>query len=170
LLLSATLFWLTLAFAGQSPSARPTQAFINKRVAEIMDKALQTGTSTTPDGVRVTPMRADASMEDMDEVKSFGIRAVAPLSEYLDSSNYRAQHLAVRMLGYIGEKEVIAPLSKAAVHSRSEIVRLSAVDCLGQQSWSEVAAVVKRVAASDPNLLVREEAQRVIDAHENDAK
>lgn len=109
-------------------------------------------------------------MEEMDQIKAFGDRAIAPLSRYFDTSNYRAQHLAVRILAYIGGKGVIAPLSKAAEHSPSEVVRLSAVECLGQQLWEDAAPVVKRVASNDSNPLVREHAQRVIAAHENASK
>jgi hypothetical protein len=47
---------------------------------------------------------------------------------------------------------VIAPLSKAAEHSPSEVVRLSAVECLGQQPWEDVSAAVKRVASSEIRL------------------
>jgi hypothetical protein len=162
----AVFFCLSVGAAGQSPGIKPSQEIINGRVAEIVENALQRGTGSTPQGVHVTPMRADISIEEMDQIKAYGDRAIPPLSAYLDTSNYRAQHLAVRILAYIGGKKVIAPLSKAAEQSSSEVVRLSAVDCLGQQLWEDAAPIVKRVASDDSNPLVREHAQRVIAAHE----
>ncbi|MCU1255416.1 MAG: hypothetical protein JWM83_1715 [Candidatus Angelobacter sp.] len=166
----AVFYCLSVGASGQSPEIKPTQEFINSQVTEIVENALQRGTGSTPEGVRITPMRAEVSMEEMDQIKAFGDRAIPPLSRYFDTSNYRAQHLAVRILAYIGGKEVIAPLSKAAEHSPSEVVRLSAVECLGQQLWEDVAPIVKRVASDDSNPLVREHAQRVIAAHENGSK
>jgi HEAT repeat protein len=171
LVLHCVVFYcLSVGAAGQSPGTKPSQEIINRRVAEIMDNALQRGTGSTPQGVRISPMRAEASMEEMDQIKAFGAEAIPPLSRYFDTSNYRAQHLAVRILSYIGGKGVIAPLTKAAEHSPSEVVRLSAVECLGQQLWEDAAPVVKRVASNDSNPLVREHAQRVIAAHENAPK
>jgi hypothetical protein len=158
-----------VAMAGaQISESQPSQDFINKRITEIVDSALQRGTGATPEGVRTTPMRAEASLKEMDEIKLYGTRAIAPLNAYLEGSNYRAQHLAVRLLSYIGGNEVTAPLSRAAEHSPSQIVRLTAVECLGQQNWEYVAATVKRIAASDSNQLVREHAQRVVLAHERE--
>lgn len=166
----AVLYCLRAGASAQSPEIKPTQEFINSQVTEIVENALQRGTGSTPEGVRITPMRAEASIEEMDQIKAFGDRAIPPLSGYFDTSNYRAQHLAVRILAYIGGKGVIAPLSKAAEHSPSEVVRLSAVECLGQQPWEDAAPTVKRVASDDSNPLVREHAQRVIAAHENAPK
>jgi hypothetical protein len=162
------LYCLSVGALGQSSEIKPTQEFINRQVTEIVENALQRGTGSTPEGVRITPMRAEISMEEMNQIKAFGDRAIPPLSGYLNTSNYRAQHLVVRILAYIGGKGVIAPLSKAAEHSPSEVVRLSAVECLGQQPWEDVSAAVKRVASGDLNPLVREHAQRVIAAHESE--
>jgi hypothetical protein len=170
LLHCAVLFCLSVGAAGQSPEIKPSQDLINRRVADIVEKALQRGTGSTPQGVRITPMRAEISLEEMDQIKAYGDRAIPALTGYFDTSNYRAQHLAVRILAYIGGKRVIAPLSKAAEQSSSEVVRLSAVDCLGQQLWEDAAPTVKRVASEDSNPLVREHAQRVIAAHENGPK
>jgi hypothetical protein len=164
----AVFYCLSVGASAQSPEIKPTQEFINKQVTEIIENALQRGTGSTPEGVRITPMRAEVSLEDMDRIKAFGDRAIPPLSGYFNTSNYRAQHLVVRILAYIGGKGVIAPLSKAAEHSPSEVVRLSAVECLGQQPWEDVSAAVKRVASGDLNPLVREHAQRVIAAHESE--
>jgi hypothetical protein len=162
------LYCLSVGALGQSSEIKPTQEFINRQVTEIVENALQRGTGSTPEGVRITPMRAEISMEEMNQIKAFGDRAIPPLSGYLNTSNYRAPHLVVRILAYIGGKGVIAPLSKAAEHSPSEVVRLSAVECLGQQPWEDVSAAVKRVASGDLNPLVREHAQRVIAAHESE--
>src|SRR5438270_78465 len=79
----AVLVCLSVAAAGQSPEIKPTQEFINRHVTEIVENALQRGTGRTPQGVRITPMRAEVSIEEMDQIKAFGDRAIPPLSGYL---------------------------------------------------------------------------------------
>lgn len=123
---------------------------------------LKQGVFTTDSGVRATTMRADMSLEELNEIKQYGDRAISPLSEYLRSPDYRAQHLAVQTLGYIGGKSVVKPLSFAAQESPSGAVRLAAVANLAQHPWQDVAEVIQRVAANDSDPGVKKEAQAII--------
>jgi HEAT repeat protein len=84
------------------------------------------------------------------------------LSKYLDSPDYRAQQLVVNLLGYIGGKAVVKPLSYAAERSDSSIVRSAAVANLGEQPWADVQEIIGRVAANDPDPLVKRDAQAMI--------
>jgi hypothetical protein len=85
----AVFYCFSVGASAQSPAIKPTQEFINRQVNEIVENALQRGTGSTPQGVRITPMRAEASMEEMDQIKAFGDRAIPPLSGYFNTSNYR---------------------------------------------------------------------------------
>jgi hypothetical protein len=81
------LYCLSVGALGQSSEIKPTQEFINRQVTEIVENALQRGTGSTPEGVRITPMRAEISMEEMNQIKAFGDRAIPPLSGYCNTSN-----------------------------------------------------------------------------------
>jgi HEAT repeat protein len=111
-------------------------------------------------------MRAVVSLQEMHEVETYGPRAVPVLASYFDSEDYRAQHLSVRLLSAIGGKAVIGPLTKAAERSPSDVVRLSAILCLGRENWDDVSAVIERAAASDESEIVRNTAQQVLTSHE----
>jgi hypothetical protein len=81
---------LTPEVTAQQQPEQPTQDHINNRIAQIMAHSLQQGVFTTSSGVRATLIKADISLEDSAEIKQFGERAIAPLSEYLHSPDYRA--------------------------------------------------------------------------------
>ena len=153
---------LTSTTSNCQARGEPTQDEVNRRVHQIVDNNLQAGTVTTSKGVRATPMRADMSLEDLREIGQFGDRAIAPLETYLHSDDYRAQRLVVNVLGAIGGAKVVNPLSYAAEHSPSAIVRYAAVANLGQQPWQMTAAVIKRVAVSDSDSDVRKKAGEII--------
>lgn len=164
-LFAAALLLVTLISA--QSREQPTQEYINNRVAQIMAHDLQQGVFTTSSGVRATLMRADMSIEELNEIKQFADRAIAPLAEYLHSPDYRAQHLAVNVLGYLGGKNVVKPLSAAAEQSGSSAVRLAAVGNLAQHPWPEIADVIQRVAANDQDPSVKKEAQSIIAKHQS---
>jgi HEAT repeat protein len=165
--------WLLFSLMGLCPhiiraqtAAQPSQELVDKRVSEIIDHALQEGVITTPEGVRATPMKAHISIEQSKEIRAFGDLAIHPLTKYLDSPSFRAQHLAVNLLGYIGGKRVIKSLSHAADRSSSPNIRAAAVKNLGEQAWSDVADVIHRVAINDPDPQVKKAASVMIEKHQ----
>ena len=162
-LLSALVICAVLVSA--QSTLQPTQETVEKRVNEIMELALKKGVITLPDGVRATPMRANTSLEELQELRSFGERAISPLSKYLDSTDLRAQTLAVNLVGAIGGKSAIRPLSYAADRCTSAVARLAAVENLGQQPWADVVNVIERVSANDPDPLVKKAAQEMVAKH-----
>jgi HEAT repeat protein len=172
-LLAAMLMCIRLTNAqplqqpNQQSTQKPTQEYINKRIAQVITNPLQQGVFTTSSGVRATLMRADISLEESTEIKQFGERAIAPLTEYLHSPDYRAQHLAVRALGSIGGKNVVKPLSYAAQESESAFVRLAAVANLAQHPWVEIADTIQHVASTDLDSSVKKEVQAIIDKHQS---
>jgi HEAT repeat protein len=154
-----------IAIAAQ-PSSNPNQERINERVSAIIDHALQQGTVILPGGVRATSMRIDISLPETREIEKYGEQAIAPLSKYLHGPDYRGQLLAVNLLGAIGKKEVLKPLTYAVEHCGSASARMAAVANLDMQPWEAVHDVMQRVAQSDSDANVRRAAQRVIDEHQ----
>jgi len=162
--LLSSLVICTVLMSAQS-TMEPTQETVEKRVNEIMELALKRGVTTLPDGVRATPMRANTSLEELKEIRSFGARAIPPLRKYLESSDLRAQTLAVNLVGAIGGKIAIRPLSYAADRCTSAVARLVAVENLGQQPWADVVDVIERVSVNDPDPLVKKAAQEMVAKH-----
>lgn len=142
------------------------QVKVNKRVDEIMDRALKEDVFTTPEGVRVTPMGANVSSEAMQEIQTFGDQAIAPLAKYLDSPDRRAQTLATKLLGAIGGSNTIKPLIHAAEKCTSSIARTVALFNLERLEWKDVGGVIERVALNDSDLQVRKTAQDIIAKHQ----
>ncbi len=174
LLLSAALP-LTFAFfaigavvARQAPE--PTQDEINHRVADIMESTLQKGVGTTPEGVRYTIMNISPTLQEFREIKKFGERAIPSLGNYLDSADYRAQNVAVKLLGSIGGKAVIKLLTHGLVKCSSMAARAIAVANLAHQNWDDVAETIKWVAVNDPAPDVRKAAADLIAKHESGAE
>jgi|SRR5579859_5547832 len=160
------VMFLSASITHAQASAELSQEAINARVAEIINHGLQVGVITTPEGVRATPMKAHVSLQEQKEIKAFGERAIMPLSQYLELSDYRAQHLVVNMLGYIGGKKVVKPLTYAAERSDSPDVRSAAVNNLAQEPWADVADIIERIAVNDTDPFVKRDAQAIIAKHQ----
>jgi hypothetical protein len=166
-LLSAILISSVLICAQSTQSStEPTQETIDRRVDEIVKVALKRGVIILPDGTRATPMGANTSLTEMQEIQKFGERAIAPLSKYLDSPSRRAQTLATNLLVAIDGKAVIKPLSYAAERCSSSVARTAALESLKRQDWRDVAEVVERVSINDPDPQVKKIAQEIVAKHQ----
>jgi len=151
--------------AAQNP-APPSQETINQRIAEIFRVALARGTGTTPEGYRFTMGKVYYTLEEADEVRKYGERAIAPLSEYFSKDDMRAQQLAVHFLATIGGPRVLKILGNVAEKAPSFATRYIALLCLQQYAWQDIAGVVRRIAAKDENSDVKSKAQEMVQKHD----
>jgi hypothetical protein len=148
-------------------SAEPDQHMIDMRVQQIVEYAIEQGSTVTPDGVKVRAMRVDVTLQEEREIKNYGERAIQPLTKFLDSPEYAGQLLAVRLLNVIGGKLTITPLSYAAEKCSAASARFSAILGLSHQPWDQVAELFKRVAANDTDPQVKRAAQLEIEKHKS---
>lgn len=147
-------------------TAQPSQEIINQRIAAIFQKALAQDVGTTPEGYRVTSGRIGCTLEETEEIQRYGERAITPLSEFLSADDHRVQALAIRLLEMIGGPHVFNILTNVMEHGQSSASRYSALLCLQGHPWPEIADVVRRLAANDPDRDVKSRAQQILQEHE----
>jgi len=164
--------WLFLAgllcfteAAAQNPT-QPSQETINQRIVEIFKVALARGTGTTPEGYRFTMGKVYYTLEEADEVRKYGERAIAPLSEYLSKDDMRAQQLAIRFLAAIGGPRVVKILGNVAEKAQSSATRYIALLCLQQYAWQDIEDVVRRISENDENANVKSQAHEMVKKHD----
>jgi HEAT repeat protein len=90
--------------------------------------------------------------DDMTEIQKYGPRAVPVLAKFLLNRNARIERVAIRLLGAIGGPAIADPLV--------EVLDKSSNSNLKQAPCSKaVARAILRAAKSDPDSLVRRQAQ-----------
>jgi HEAT repeat protein len=124
----------------------------DERVTAVIERTLHSGESVTPDGIHaitfVPPSNCDRA-----EIRSMGVRAVAPLARFVDSPNNFAQLIAVRLLAEIGGPETAAPLERALDPKMWQPLRLNALYGLGKLDHRLAIPVLQRMAQeSDPKI------------------
>ena len=142
-----------------------TTAKVRDRVNTIIRKTLQRGEFTTAEGVKGIT-RTPPSTEDVDEIKSYGDRAVQPLEEHFATDNAFDYELAMRLMGALGGKRIIAPLKKVALYDRSARKREYALRWITQGPWDLASQVITQAAENDRDANVRKVARELLSGHE----
>lgn len=150
---------------GQGTVAEPqTTAKVRERVNTIIRETLQRGEFTTAEGVKAIT-RIPPSSEDVEEIKSYGDRAVLPLQEHFSSRNAFEYEMAMRLMGALGGKRIIEPFQKVILHDRSARKREDALRWITQGPWDLASKVITQAAENDPDENVREVAQELLSGH-----
>ena len=89
---------------------------IRERIATIIRETLKRGEGTTVEGYRFYTW-VPPSNEDVEEINSYGDKAVPILEEYLFSDVGREGNLVLRILGRIGGSRVVEPLKRVVEQS-----------------------------------------------------
>lgn len=134
---------------------------VQNEVGRIFNKTLDRMESTTPTGVTISTWSGWSS-DDEKQIKCLGIAAVPFIVEQLSSKRSFGQLLAVKMLGWVGGSPIIAPLSKVIHESKSQTIRISALESLFQVPESDARPIFESVAASDPDGPVRRRAIEIL--------
>jgi hypothetical protein len=150
---------------GQGTVAEPqTTAKVRERVNTIIRETLQRGEFTTAEGVKAIT-RIPPSSEDVEEIKSYGDRAVLPLQEHFSSRNAFEYEMAMRLMGALGGKRIIEPFKKVILHDRSARKREDALRWITQGPWDLASKVITQAAENDPDENVRKVAQELLSGH-----
>ena len=131
------------------------------RIDSIVNKAaipLQLSEASAP--VRITSSQIFIESDDVLEIQKYGAKAVPGLSKFLFNKNVRTERVAIRLLGAIGGLGILDPLLDVIERSPNSMSRTEALLNLQQAPCSKaVARAIFRVANSDPDSIVREQAR-----------
>jgi hypothetical protein len=141
-----------------------TPAKVRERVNTIIRETLQRGEFTTAEGVKGIT-RIPPSSEDVEEIKSYGDRAVLPLQEHFSSRNAFEYEMAMRLMGELGGKRIIEPFKKLILYDQSARKREYALRWITQGPWDLASKVITQAAENDPDENVREVAQELLSGH-----
>ncbi len=142
----------------------PTPAKVRERVNFIIRETLRRGEFTTAEGVKAIT-RTYPLPEHVEEIKSYGDRAVQPLEEHFSTGNAFEYELAMRLMGELGGKRIIAPLKKVALHDPSARKREYALRWITQGPWDQASKVISQAAEHDPDANVRQVAEELLNGH-----
>lgn len=141
-----------------------TTAKVRERVNTIIMETLKRGEFTTAEGVTGIT-RTAPSAEEVEEIRSYGDRAVLPLEEHFSSGNAFEYELAMRLMGELGGKRIIEPLQKVILYDPSARKREYALRWITQGPWDRASKVISQAAENDPDPNVRKVAEELLSAH-----
>ncbi|HKO45870.1 MAG TPA: hypothetical protein VJU84_21515 [Pyrinomonadaceae bacterium] len=160
--------FVALHVDAQTRSTNDTQlSFIRERIQRIMRETIDNGENVIiVNGHPVTARTfIPPSQLAVDEVKGYGEKAVPVLAEYLRQTSGFEKYHAMRLLGAIGGKSVVAPLRQVALHDYSGGYREYALAFLTQAPWELAAPILQEAASRDPDIKVRQRAKELLDGY-----
>ncbi len=140
-----------------------TTAKVRERVDTIIKETIKRGEFTVQGVKGIT--RVPPSTEDVDEIKSYGDQAVAPLEEHLYSASAFEYEMAMRLMGALGGKRIIEPLKKVILHDESARRREYALRAIVQGPWDQASQVMALAADTDPDENVRKTAKELLSGY-----
>src|SRR5262245_30571897 len=153
------------AASGQTTSTTLSTGFdegaIREGIATIIRATLKQGEGTTVEGYRFYTW-IPASNEDVEEIKSYGDKAVWILEEYLFSDVGREGDLVLRILGRMGGSRILEPLKRVVEQSTSPWRRQEALRALTQAPWELASPIMRNAAETDRDPEVRAEARDLL--------
>ena len=132
-------------------------------VANVIQSTLKRGESTTPDGYHAYTW-VSPSQVDVAKITDLGVKAIAPLSRYLDSPRPFIQLLAVRLLGEIGGIEAVEPLRRGLTTDRWVVVRTQSLSSLIKTPDSIALPIIQSMR-NDADPLVKKRAEDLLTLH-----
>jgi hypothetical protein len=148
---------------GKVDDAQAT-AKVRERVDTIIRETIKRGEFTAAEGVRGIT-RVPPSYEDVEEIKSYGDRALLPLEEHFSSASSFEYELAMRLMGALGGERIIKPLKNVALNDPSARKREYALRWITQGPWDQAAKVIRQAAEHDPDANVRAVANELLSGY-----
>jgi hypothetical protein len=134
---------------------------VRQEVGRIFNNSLDNMEFVTPTGVK-TATWVPPTEADVEQVKCLGSPAVPFIAEHLNSRRSFGTLLAVRMLGWIGGKDIVPVLARVLRSSNSQTVKISALESLYSASVPDSLPIIKAISKSDTNPNVREKASQIL--------
>jgi hypothetical protein len=140
-----------------------TAAKVRERVDTIIKETIKRGEFTVQGVKGIT--RVPPLTKDVDEIKSYGDQAVAPLEEHLYSASAFEYETAMRLIGALGGARIIEPLKKVILHDESARRREYALLAIVQGPWDQASKVMALAAETDPDENVRKTAKELLSGY-----
>jgi len=140
---------------------RSSSLAVQQEVNRVFNETLDNMEITTPEGVKAATWMGWKS-EDQARIKCLGSPAVPFVAEHLGSVRPFGQLLAVRMLGWLGGREIVPPLASVLKNSKSETIKISALESLFAAPEADARPVLDDTLKSDANQRVRAKARQIL--------
>jgi hypothetical protein len=127
---------------------------IRERIATVIHETIKQGEGYIVDGYKFWT-RVPPSTKDVEEIKSYGDKAVPILEEYLFSDVGHEGALAIELLGLSGGSRIVEPLKRVAEQSTSAARREAALRWLTQAPWELASPIILNAAETDRDPEVR---------------
>jgi hypothetical protein len=127
---------------------------IRERISAIIDETIKQGEGYTVEGVKFWT-KMPPSTKDVQEIKSYGQKAVPILEEYLFSDVGREGNLALDILGRLGDSQIVEPLKRVIEQSTSPSRRDLALRWVTQAPLELALPIIRNAAETDRDPKVR---------------
>jgi hypothetical protein len=134
---------------------------IRERISAIIRENIRQGEGATVDGIKFST-RVPPSLQNIEEIKRYGERAIPVLEEYLWAEAGREGDLALRFLSLLGGNRIVEPLRRVVEKSPSPSRREGALRGLSQAPWDLAFPIIRNAAEADPDPRVREVAREFL--------
>ena len=148
----------------QRSSNGSEEAILRDQIRKLIRDTVQEGKGVTPEGIKYRT-RVPPSNEAVEEVRGFGDKAIPVLTEYLWSRDTDESAVAMRFLGALGGKRIVAPLRQVIRQHPSPAARISAMRWLREVPCELAAPVLREAAERDSDPSVRRKARDLLSAH-----
>jgi len=143
------------------PISRESPDAVRTEVRRIFNRSLDAMQVVTTSGVRATTW-VPPDEQDVAQIKCLGASALPAVTEQLNSNRSFGQLLAIRMLGWIGGREIVPPLARLLKSSHSQTLKVAALEALYSAPPAEAMPVLQNTLKSDANAYVRKKAAEII--------
>ena len=146
-----------------SQTLRPPsdEGAIRERISTIIQETIKRGEGYTVDGIK-TWTRMPPTTKDLEEIKSYGQKAVPILEEYLFSDVSQEGDVALEIFGRLGGSQMVEPLKRVVEQSTSSWRREFALRWVTQAPWELALPIIRNAAETDRDPKVRALAQDLL--------
>ena len=160
-----------VVFAGQAQEATNSadEVAITRNIDQTIQRAIDRSRFTVPGGATgmTTPV---LSSQEYAVVQSYGDQATPILAQYLSSTSFFKQLLAMRLLANLGSNSAKDTLDAFAEKARMASTRYYAVDFVASSGRKKDIAVLEKLAKADPDPNVRRRALDVLRGRRQDER
>ena len=161
------LSWLCFVCLGRAQTDEHAtarkKAEMREQIATVIRQTIKDGEFEVYGGKAW--FRRYPSNDDDDKIKRYGEDAVPIVQEYLKAKDVRERSLAIRLLGVIGGKAIVAPLRTVIQNDSPSMRRLALTWLAAGAPWEDAYPILRDASEKDPEPSVRNEAQGLLNTH-----